>query len=58
LPLISGNNSNLVDADLTNNVSFNLTGLGCNITIAVKDNDVLTRIQQDIMQVSKSDQLT
>jgi hypothetical protein len=39
LPLISGNNSNLVDADLTNNVSFNLTGLGCNITIAVKDND-------------------
>ncbi|MDI9875719.1 beta strand repeat-containing protein [Flectobacillus rivi] len=40
LPLISGNNSNLVDADLTNNVSFSLTGLGCNITIAVKDNDV------------------
>ncbi|WP_455421166.1 Ig-like domain-containing protein [Flectobacillus roseus] len=39
LPIISGNNSNLVDADLTNNVSFNLTGLGCNITIAVKDND-------------------
>ncbi|MDI9865666.1 hypothetical protein QM480_15080 [Flectobacillus sp. DC10W] len=39
LPIISGNNSNLVDTDLTNNVSFSLTGLGCNITIAVKDND-------------------
>ena len=32
--------SNIVDSDTSNSTSFNLTGLGCNVTYSVKDADL------------------
>jgi hypothetical protein len=37
--LTTASTNNLVDSDLNNYAGFNVTGLGCNVTYSVKDND-------------------